>query len=93
MASNSPEDPVVLVTLPSDVEATLIAEALQEANIEAEVTDAAASAFRVGAPGGVHVLVKQKDLAQAKTELKRIKEESAHIDWSKIEVGDPEPEE
>ena len=31
-----PQDPVVLAVVPSEVEATLISEALHEANIEAE---------------------------------------------------------
>ena len=91
--SADPNDPVVLASVPSEVEASIIATALQEADIEAEVTDAASSQFRIGSPEGAHVLVKLADLERAKIELEKIRLEAAHIDWSKVEVGDPDPSE
>src|SRR5215472_5336481 len=86
-----PQDPVVLAVVPSEIESALIAEALHEANIEAEVTDTASSLFRVASPEGVQILVKQGDLERAKRELERIRDEASHIDWSKVSIGEPDP--
>ena len=48
--------------------------------------------FRVAVPGWVEVYVAEKDLPRAEEVLARVKEENEHIDWSQVDVGQPEDE-
>jgi hypothetical protein len=40
----------------------------------------------------VQVLVYDEDLARAREVLERVKLEHDHIDWSQVDVGEPEEE-
>ena len=44
------------------------------------------------APGWVQVLVADEDLPRARVALEEIRRESDSIDWSQIDVGEPEDE-
>ena len=49
-----------------------------------------ATNFRAEAPGWVEVLVAEGDLARAQSVLDEIHRENDHIDWSQVDVGEPE---
>jgi hypothetical protein len=86
---NSPE---VLTELSSEPEAAAIVTALSERGIEANIVGGFTAGFIAEAPGYVRVLVKQRDLEAAKAALEEIVIEHDNIDWSKVDVGDPEDE-
>ena len=48
--------------------------------------------FRAEAPGWVEVLVAAHDLARAQEALEEIHAENDHIDWSQVDVGQPDDE-
>jgi hypothetical protein len=58
--------PVVLTRVATDIEAALLVAVLQENGIRSEMSGALASAFRAEAPGGVDILVHQRDLPRAR---------------------------
>ena len=82
-----------LTTIPHEYEAQLIIAALEEKGIPAQQAGGAVSNFKVGAPGGVTIYVKPEDHDRAVQAYAEIREESDHIDWSKVDVdGTDEPE-
>ena len=83
-------DTVVLAVVPSEMEATLIVDALRDLEITAESSGALTSGFRAEAPGGVRILVRSEDLARARTALDAFRKERSEIDWSAVDVGEPE---
>ena len=50
------------------------------------------SGFRAEAPGRLQIVVRRSDLDQAQQALAEIREDQGKIDWSTIDVGDPEEE-
>lgn len=83
-------DLVVLMTVPREVEAQLIVDALAEKGVEAHQAGGAISSFKVGIPGDVVIYVKPEDQAQAVQALAEIRDEADHIDWSQIKFDQPE---
>ena len=81
-------DLAVLMTVPREIEAQLIVDALAQKGIEAHQAGGAISSFKVGIPGEVPVYVKSEDEARARQALAEIREEADHIDWSKIDAGE-----
>jgi hypothetical protein len=92
---NAPKEPnertAVLTSAPSETEASIIIEALESNGIRAE-SDEYTSGLRAGPWNWSTIMVAEEDLARAKEVLERVKEENAHIDWSQIDVGQPEDE-
>jgi hypothetical protein len=84
-----PDQPTVLASVPSDVEAAVIVTLLAANGIEAIVTGEHTAAFRAEAPGLVQVVVRGKDLPVARRVLESSAERTA-IDWSQVDVGDEE---
>ena len=82
---------VKLVAFPTDVGAAPVVSALQEAGISAIATGGFTAEFMAEAPGEVQVLVAERDLPKAKEILNVLREEMDHIDWSQVDVGQPEP--
>ncbi len=80
----------VLLSVPSEVEAAAIVTALAEHGIEASATGGYTSGFKAEAPGDVKVLVRHADFDRARRALAEIREEQGKIDWSQIDVGEPE---
>ena len=85
-----PQSPKVLVSVANDVEAATIVAALAEHDIEATTAGGYTSGFQTAVPGDVQVLVSQTDFDRAKDALLQIRQEDREIDWSKIDVGEPE---
>jgi hypothetical protein len=59
------EKTAVLVSMPSEVEAALLVQALESRGIAAQATGTLTSGFRAEAPGQVKILVHQEDLSKA----------------------------
>ena len=80
-----------LVAFPTEVGAAPVISALEEAGISAVATGGFTAEFIAEALGEVQVLVAERDLPQAKEVLNVLREEMDHIDWSQVDVGEPEP--
>ena len=48
------------------------------------------SGFKAEAPGDIKVLVRHSEAGQARQMLDQIRQEQTEIDWSEIDVGEPE---
>ncbi len=88
--TTEPNHPEVLTSVRNDLEAMPLIAALANLGIEATKTGSFTADFRAEAPGEVRIVVKQQDLARAKEALKEIGEDNAEIDWSQVDVGEPE---
>ena len=85
--SNSPCE---LLSAANEVEAAGIVTALAEYDIEASVTGGFTSGLKAEAPGDIQILVRRSDLDRAKLALAEIRQDQGKIDWSTIDVGQPE---
>lgn len=83
--------PEVLVSVPSEMEAAAIVDALAEHGIRARAVGGYTSGFRAEAPGDVKVVVGRADLARARELLAEIRSEPVEVDWSEVDVGDGLP--
>ncbi len=88
--STEPNSPEFLISVRNDLEATPLLAALSTFGIEATRTGSFTADFRAEAPGRVNIVVKHSDLARAKEALEEINEGSSDIDWSQVDVGEPE---
>ena len=87
-----PKDPErleVLIRVLSEAEATAIVTALAAVGIKAIANGGHIAGYRAEAPGELKVVVQQKNLAAARSELARLEGEPAEIDWSQVDVGEP----
>ena len=85
-----PNNPEVLTSVRTDVEAAAIVSALTACGIEASTTGGYTAGFRAEAPGCVNVIVKYADLHRARNALAEIEQDQADVDWSQVDVGEPE---
>jgi len=90
MVNNELNDPVLLTSVPHELAAGIIVAALEQAGVKATMTGMYTSGFRAEAPGWVQVLVAEPDLARAQEILKAGREDSDPVDWSQVDVGEPE---
>lgn len=81
---------VTLAFFPTEVEATMIADELNREGIQAEPAGILTAGFRAEAPGRVKVLVHQGDLQKAKALLDEYINSRDEIDWSQVDIGEPE---
>lgn len=86
------DDLVVLTTTLTEAEGAIIAGALEAEGIQTIADGGFVSGFKAEAPGRVRVIVRQADAERARETLRRIREHEDAIDWSKVDVGDPEGE-
>ncbi len=91
MASD-PNNPEVLTRVESDLEAAALVTALAARGIDASTTGSFTAGFRAEAPGRIQVIVRRQDLPQAQKVLAEIKKAPSDVDWSQVDVGDPEDE-
>ncbi|MDG2014192.1 MAG: DUF2007 domain-containing protein [Pirellulaceae bacterium] len=87
--TNTPDNLKTLVQVENELHGSLIVSSLKEAGIHATLTGVFTAGFRAEAPGYVSVIVEAKDLAKAQEILKTI-ETSEPVDWSQVDVGEPE---
>jgi len=83
-----PMSPEVLVSVPDEMEAAAIVDALAEHGIRARAVGGYTSGFRAEAPGDVKVVVGRADMARAEEVLAEIRSEPVEVDWSEVDVGD-----
>jgi hypothetical protein len=82
----------LLTSAPNEMEAGIIVGALEERGIKSTMTGTYTSGFRAEAPGWVQVLVAADDLAAAQEVLAEAKHGEDEVDWSQVDVGEPEDE-
>jgi hypothetical protein len=88
--TEDPNNPVILMSASSEMEAAPIVSALREEGIEVTTTGDLTSGFRAYAPGEVQLIVRQRDLEQARAAVERFEQNDASVDWSQVDVGEPE---
>jgi hypothetical protein len=86
------EHVALLTSTPTEMEAGIIVGALEERGIRATMTGTYTAGFRAEAPGWVQVLVSEADLAAAKEILEEVHRGDESVDWSQVDVGEPEDE-
>ncbi len=79
-----------LTSVRTEMEAGVIVSGLKERGIRATMSGVYTTNFRAEAPGWVEILVAEDDLAQAQCVLDDVRRENDHIDWSQVDVGEPE---
>lgn len=84
--------PQVLCRAADEFEAGAIITALGELGIHAMAVGGYTAGFIAEAPGDVSVLVSQQELKAAQAALQEIQKSQKEIDWSKVDVGQPESE-
>lgn len=84
------DDTAVLLNASTEWEASFIADALNERDIDAQASGGLTAGFRAEAPGYARVIVPRGQLERAQKALVAIRDEAAHIDWSKVDVGEAE---
>jgi len=89
MADQS-SSPSLLLSVANEIEAAGIVTALAEYGIEASVIGGFTAGYKAEAPGSVQILVRRSDLDQARRALAEIQKDQGNIDWSTIDVGEPE---
>jgi hypothetical protein len=87
-----PEHVVVVATAENELEAGVMVAALEEEGIKSTMSGAAAADFRAGVPGDVQILVAKEDLARAQEVIRKGEEDQEDVDWSQVDVGEPEDE-
>ncbi|MBX3439077.1 MAG: hypothetical protein KF861_16425 [Planctomycetaceae bacterium] len=83
-------DLVVLATVPHEIEAQLIVDALKERGITAHQTGGTVSDFRVGVPEEVVIYVRPEDRDRALVAYAEARESAEEIDWSQVSADEPE---
>jgi Putative prokaryotic signal transducing protein len=93
--AKSPEHPkhvIVVASAENEMEAGVMVAALEEAGIKSTMSGAATADFRVGVPGDVQILVAEADEAKAREIIRLGEENKEGVDWSQVDVGEPEDE-
>ena len=80
----------VLIRVPTEMEAALVVGALAERGLKAEAVGGYTAGFRAEAPGDVAVLVRSEDVAEGRRILAELRQQLADVDWSQVDVGEPE---
>ena len=88
--SSQPESLKVVREVPDDIAAANLRAALEDAGIECQSVGDYTAGFRTEVPGGLQILVKAADLQRAQQVLDAFEQELAELDWSQVDVGDPE---
>ena len=83
---------MVLVHVPTESDAAPIVKALKDAGIVASMTGGFTAGFIAEAPGDISINVFEKDRAQAEKILEKFELENKTIDWSQVDVGEPDDE-
>ena len=81
-----------LTSVRTEMEGGVIVGGLDDRGIKATMSGVYTTNFRAEAPGWVEVLVAARDLGRAQEALEEIQKENDHIDWSQVDVGQPEDE-
>jgi hypothetical protein len=85
-----PHAPCTLLSAANEIEAGDIVTALAAYDVQAFTVGDFTSGFKAEAPGSVQVLVRRCDLDRAEQALAEIRENEGEVDWSSIDVGEPD---
>jgi hypothetical protein len=85
-----PSDLEILVTVSNEVEAAAIVSALLARDVHATAAGGYISGFKAEAPGDVKVLVRHTEAHRAREVLDQLRQDVADIDWSEVDLGEPE---
>lgn len=90
--SLDPDQLVLLTSTRTEFEAHALANALEAEGIPARVFATASQMvqWEGGITNAVRVMVRRADLAVASEAIHRIRRESRAIDWSRVDVGEPD---
>ena len=88
---NPDENIVCLATRPNEAEASIVVAALADRDIEATLGGAQAAQLIPGAFEEVEIFVLEADLPRAQRILEVLDEDRTDVDWSQVDVGQPEP--
>ena len=80
-----------LLSVTNELEAAAIVAALADRGIVARYVGGYTAGFQAEAPGAVHVLVRQEDLARASDVVEEHSSYAGEIDWSTVDYGDSSP--
>ena len=80
----------VLASVPSEIEASVIANVLKSQGITAVLTGVNTAMFRAEAPGEVKVMVRREDVDRARQILETRRSGESTTDWDEVDVGEPE---
>lgn len=81
---------VKLIGFPYETGAAHVVAALDAVGIRSVTDGTATAGFRAEAPGEIRVMIAERDLERAKKILEEAQQETSDIDWSQIDVGEPE---
>ena len=84
---------VRLTSVRTELEAGVVVGALEARGIQATMSGVYTANFRTEAPGWVEVLVGEDDLGEAQAVLAEVGDEREEVDWSQVDVGQPEENE
>jgi hypothetical protein len=90
-----PREPVILRTAPNEFQAGIIVAQLEEAGIEATTSVGDSASLGVFGASGIaptHVWVRPDLLDAAEAALEARREASIDLDWSEVDVGEPDPD-
>ncbi len=93
--AKSPEHPehvVPVTSMPNELEAGVVVAALEESGIKSTMSGVYTAGFRAEAPGQVQILVAKEDEARAREVIRLGEENKEDVDWSQVDVGQPEDE-
>ncbi len=85
-----PNTPTALISFPGEHEAVAVVAALAGHGIKASTTGSYTAGFLAEAPGRVSVVVRSCDLASAQEVLNEVELGLTEVDWSQVDVGEPE---
>lgn len=91
MAQQDQEQLAVVATAANELEAGMIVAALERHGIRARASGVLTAGFRAEAPGRVRILVRESELERAEEVLDQVEGEGKQVDWSEVDVGDPDP--
>ncbi len=87
------DNPQVLTSVSSDVEAAIIVNALAERGIKASAVGGFTSGFRAEAPGEIRVVVRHADLDAAARALAELEQQALDVDSSETDFDDSDSKE
>ncbi len=90
--SENTEHLVLLTSVPTEMQASIITASLDELGVRSIANGGFTAGFIAEAPGWVRILVAEEDLERAKELLETVSHEGfdGAIDWSQVDVGEPE---
>ena len=88
--TDNPDELTTLAHVPSEADAAPIVDALIAAGISATMTGGFTAGFIAEAPGDISIKVFEKDHARAMKVVRQFELENKSIDWSQVDVGEPE---